>query len=390
MKKCRIQRSRPAATQAHGRGAVVMAALSLPGVWLAPAHAETAPEQGIVAFKYLHYEDSQPGFKRITVRAPSLYVMTPIGSQWAVEGSVVVDSLSGATPRWQTAVSSASAMDEERMAADVKVTRYFERSSYSLGASTSHEHDYVSDALSLSGSWSSSDNNTTWNLGVGGASDRIDPTEGGVAGVSGKTKRTGELIVGVTQALSSVDIVQLNLTYGKGRGYYDDPYKLLDARPGKREQAALLGRWNHYLAGDPSTLRASYRFYRDSFGITAHTLQGEWAKPISEALTLTPSVRLYTQSAAKFYAVAREDETGLPVLPDVQPGQLNSGDQRLSAFGAMALGLKAQYKLDALWTVDVKFEAYEQRSNWRVGGTGSTGVDPFRARFLQVGASRRF
>jgi len=385
-----IKRGRPAASRGAGGGAVVMAALSLPGVWLAPAHAETAPEKGVIAFKYLHYEDSQPGFDRIRVNSPSLYLMTPIGSQWSIEGSAVIDSVSGATPRWQTAVSSASVMHEERKAADIKVTRYFNRSSYSLGVSTSHEHDYVSNALSLGGSWSSDDNNTTWNVGIGGSADQINPTDGGVPNVSGKTKQTGELIAGVTQALSSNDLVQVNLTYGAGHGYYDDPYKLLDTRPDRREQAALLGRWNHYLVGDQSTLRATYRFYRDSYGITAHTVQGEWAKPVSETLILTPAIRLYTQSAANFYATALNDENGRPVLPDPPPGQLNSGDQRLSAFGAVGLSLKAEYRLSALWTVDAKFEAYEQRANWRVGGAGSTGLDPFRARAVQLGASRKF
>ena len=62
-------------------------------------------------------------------------------------------------------------------------------------------------------------------------------------------------------------------------------------RPDKREQASILARWNHYLAGDGSTLRASYRFYRDNFGVTAHTLEGEWAKPVSATLTLTPGGR---------------------------------------------------------------------------------------------------
>jgi hypothetical protein len=384
------QRMKVAVASGRGKGAVVMAALSLPGVWMAPAHADTAPEKGVIAFKYLHYEDSQPGLDRIGVDSPSIYLLAPIGSRWSIEGSAVVDSLSGATPRWQSAVSSASRMSEERKAADVKVTRYFERSSYALGVSTSTEHDYVSNALSFSGSFSSEDNNTTWNWGLGAAHDRIDPTEGAVAAPGRRTKNTGDLLVGVTRALSANDVAQLNLTYSSGHGYYDDPYKLLDQRPDKRRQATLLARWNHHLAGDGSTLRGSYRFYRDSFGVTAHTLQGEWAKPVSETLTLTPSVRLYTQSAANFYAQARVDASGLPILPDVQPGQLNSGDQRLSAFGALSLGLKAEYRIGNIWTVDAKFEAYEQRSSWRVGGSGSTGVLPFRARFIQLGASRTF
>ena len=371
-------------------GAVVGAALSLPGVYVGPALAAGAPEKGVIAFKYLHYQDSQPGLKRIKVDSPSLYLLAPVGSDWSAEGSAVVDTVSGATPRWQSTVSTASTMREERKAADVKVTRYFERAAYAIGASHSSEHDYVSNAASLEGSWSSDDNNTTLNLGVAGASDRIHPVNGGQQNVSNETKKTVEIIVGLTQALSASDLAQVNLTYTHGDGYFSDPYKTLDFRPRQRTQGALLARWNHHFDDDRSTVRLSYRFYRDSYRINAHTVQAEWVKPVTSNFVLTPLVRLYSQSAAYFYVDSLTDAAGFPIFPDVAPGQLNSGDQRLSAFGAITLGLKAEYRITPLWTVDGKFEGYEQRSSWRVGGQGSTGLDPFRATFVQFGASRRF
>jgi hypothetical protein len=182
----------------------------------------------------------------------------------------------------------------------------------------------------------------------------------------------------------------LNATYSQGKGYYNDPYKTLDERPRARKQAAILARWNHYLEDDKSTLRGSYRLYRDSYGIRAHTFQGEWAKPLNEQLTLTPLLRYYSQSAARFYTDAQYDATGFPVFPNPAPGELNSGDQRLSAFGAVTVGLKADYKLTPDWSVDGKFEHYEQRSDWRLGGQGSTGLDPFRATFVQFGANYKF
>ena len=33
---------------------------------------------------------------------------------------------------------------------------------------------------------------------------------------------------------------------------------------------------------------------------------------------------------------------------------------------------------------------YEQRSGWRLGGTGSPGLAQFKARFVQVGVAHRF
>lgn len=60
-------------------GAIIAAALSLPGVIVpATALADTAPERGEIAIKYLQYQDSQPDLSRIRVRAPSVYVMVPL------------------------------------------------------------------------------------------------------------------------------------------------------------------------------------------------------------------------------------------------------------------------------------------------------------------------
>jgi hypothetical protein len=395
MKLARIKATssgkRPGSPSGRGTsGAIVLAALALPGVWQPAAHAEGAPEKGAIAFKYLHYQESQPGLKRIKVDSPSVYILAPVGRDWAVEGSLVVDSLSGATPRWQTAVSSASVMREERAAGDVKVTRYFDRSSYSVGFSHSAEHDYVSNAISLNGSWSTADNNTTWNIGLGSSDDTIKPTSGFVNNVGKRNKRSSEMLVGLTQVLTSTDIVQVNVTFNAGEGFYSDPYKLLDSRPEARKQAAGLVRWNHHFEGDGSTLRSGYRYYRDSYGIKAHTVQLDWAKPLSDDLMLTPLLRYYSQNAARFYTQPEFDSSGQIVIPTVAPAGLSSGDQRLSAFGAVTVGLKADYKLTADWSVDGKLEAYEQRTDWQLGGKSGQALDPFRATFVQFGARYRF
>jgi len=369
-------------------GAIIAAALALPGVL---AHADSAPEHGEVAVKYLQYKDSQPGLDRIKVTAPSIYVLAPLSSQWAVEGSLVSDSVSGATPRYHTAISGATPrMTDERHAGDVRITRYEERSSYSVGISKSKEHDYDSSAVSVGASFSSDDNNRTWNIGLGFASDKIgsenDPT-------LAERKRTTELMFGVTQALTANDLIQLNVTYNRGRGFYSDPYKEPDIRPRQRDQSILLTRWNHHFSDLGATVRTSYRFYHDTFGINAHTLAAEWVQPLGAMFTVTPSLRLYSQSAAKFYFDPVYDPTvGAPYPPGyfTNPPEFISADQRLSAFGAVTVGLKFAVQFTPDWSSDLKMERYEQRSKWRVGGAGSPGLDPFSATFVQVGLNKRF
>jgi hypothetical protein len=369
-------------------GTLVLAAMALPGV----VQAENAPEQGLIGLRFLNYQDSQPGWKRITVNSPSFLLAAPLGRDWGLEATATVDHVSGATPRYHSSVSGASTMDDERKAGDLKVTRYFQRASLSLGGAYSTEHDYLSRAFSVAGTLASDDNNTTWNAGFGHAGDKIDPTEGGYAGtIRDERKRTNDFIVGVTQAVTGDDLVQANLTHSRSTGYLNDPYKALDARPSERRQTALLLRWNHHFAGDGSTLRTSYRAYNDSWQVKASTLQLEWVKPVGGGVSLAPLLRYYTQSAASFYSDPVYDATlGAPFPVGWDANAYNSPDQRLSAFGAFTLGLKLQWAVDELWTFDLKGEAYQQRGEWRAGGEGSQGLEPFKARMLQVGISRKF
>ena len=54
------------------------------------------------------------------------------------------------------------------------------------------------------------------------------------------------------------------------------------------------------------------------------------------------------------------------------------------------MGLQIGVNIGADWLVDLKAERYEQRTGWRVIGTGSPGLDPFQATWLQVGVEKRF
>ena len=374
---------------ASGWGLIALAACALPGVMPAvlpaTAQAEEAPEQGVVALKYSSYEDRQPGLKRLSVKSPSAYLMTPIGREWSVEGSVTHDDVSGASPRYYTDVTGASRMHDDRKAGDLRLTRYFERSTLSVGASHSDEHDYVSNALSLAGTVASEDHNTTWNWGVGAAHDRINPVNDLV---DNETRRTTEWLLGITQALTPQDIVQANLTLTRGRGYFSDPYKLFDARPRQRNATIALVRWNHWWSDLGVATKLSYRFYDDSFGIRSHTVELAADKRLSDTLVLTPSLRYYTQRAASFYYDPVSDPNVYPA-PYGTP-TYSSTDQRMSAFGALGLGLKLAWQFEPDWTLDLKGEQYEQRSDWRLGGHGSPGVDPLTATQWQLGLARRF
>jgi hypothetical protein len=373
---------------------LLSAALALPGLaagvaatmatTATPAHAENAPEQGSLDLKYLTYRDYQPGAGRMRVSAPSFRVLMPLQGQYALEGAFVVDSISGASPLFHDSLSGASGLgvNDLRKAGDLKLTRYFDRAAVGVGFAYSTEHDYVSRAFNLEARIASDNNNTTVSFGVGHASDDIDSVN---LVARGRSKRTTDVLAGITQVLTPQDIVQSNLTFATGRGYYDDPYKAIDVRPDHRDQLAWLTRWNHYVPALDATLRLSARYYRDTFGVRAVTLGAEWMQQFG-SWTLTPSLRYYTQSAADFYH-------GPPFPTGFVPGQTYAADQRLSAFGALTPGIKIGKSFADGWRADFKAEYYEQRGKWRSlvgGGNGGGGLLPLKAQFYQVGLGKDF
>ncbi|MFZ6676155.1 DUF3570 domain-containing protein [Undibacterium sp. Xuan67W] len=366
--------------------ALLTAALILPGM----GYAETAPEHATISLKYLHYEDSQPGLKRITANSPSISLMTPVAGEWSLEGSLTSDAVSGASPRFHTAVSGASRMNDQRTAGDFSVTRFFSRGSLAIGSAYSTEHDYESRALSVTGSYSSENKNTTLTAGLGGSNDRINPTNKIVVN---ETKKTINVLIGLTQIFSAQDIAQFTLTHSRGDGYFSDPYKTFDNRPRNRNQTTFLTRWNHHFAETSGTSRLNYRYYQDSYDVRAHTLAGEYVQPLQHGWTITPLVRLYTQSAASFYFDPVYDaQLGAPFPPGYVFGSNKpmSADQRLSGFGAITVGLKIAKQLTRDWIVDMKVEAYEQRGEWGLFHQGSPGLAPLRAKSIQMGITKQW
>lgn len=367
---------------------ILAAALTLPTAQV--AHADLAPERASVSYKYLDYQDSQPGSDRIGVMANSVKVVAPIAGVWSVEAGLTSDTVSGASPYYYS--QALTSMHDKRTSRQIQLTRYFSRGSLTVGGSYSSESDYFSQGYSVTGNISTEDKNTTFALGLATSDDRINAPKAPTP-VINDTKKTTDVMFGITQVLTVHDLAQLNVSYSDGNGDYSDPYKQFDNRPRHKSQTAVLTRWNHYFPQYDGTGHFSYRYYSDSFGIKAHTLGVEYVQPLPRGWTVTPEIRLYSQTAASFY-VDPSGQTGPTYPPDYSPFSTStaiiSEDQRLSAYGAITYGIKVVNQLDQDWLLDVKFEHYEQQSKWNFMGSDSPGLAPLRARILQLGITRFF
>ncbi|TLU82769.1 MAG: DUF3570 domain-containing protein [Chlorobium sp.] len=355
------------------------------------AYADAAPERGIVSLKYLNYQDWQTGDKpltagmtqdRVSVEAFSLMGMVPIAGEWSLAVTLMKDTVTGASPAHHTA--DIMHLHDLRKSGDIQLTRYFSRGSLTGGLSYSQENDYISRGASLQGSWETEEKNTTWTLGSSFSDDSVEPN---FPGFGQKEKKSVAGLIGVTRVLTKNDIVQVNLGYSHITGYTSDPYRYYDNRPDLRNIVTALCRWNHHFDAGEGTVRLSYRYYRDTWSIRAHTFDAEYVQPLLPGLSITPAVRLYTQTGADFYLPVNPADPSNPAIPPA--GQIHySEDQRLSAFGALTLGFKVSWEIGKEWTVDGKYDHYEQRGEWSLAGTRDTGLATFKAHYFQFGVSR--
>lgn len=368
------------------------AALLLPGL-ASLVQADEPPERQEVAVRFLSYQDGQPGFDRVAVRAPTIQWVGPLAAEWSASARGTLDAVSGASPRYHSTVSGASRMTDRRLASEWKLTWHRPNAAWTFGLDRSAENDYRSTGLSLQVRQAADDRNTEWTLAAAVGRDRIHPVNDPERD---ERRRTASLLAGVTRVLTPEDVAQFNLGVSHGEGSFSDPYKLVDQRPRQRTQFTARAAWNHHLGEVPAVLRSSYRFYRDDWGVQAHAVELAWAYRLSPTLRVTPQLRYATQRAARFYVGVPEDPSvGVPFPAGYASGTSRDGvpvsaDQRLSGFGALTVGLAVDWQ----WTPDLALELaidrYAQRGAWRLGGRGSRGLAPFRASMVQFGCTWRF
>ncbi len=116
-----------------------------------------------------------------------------------------------------------------------------------------------------------------------------------------------------------------------------------DRRPGEKDQVSILARYRHHVEVLNGSLHADYRFYADDWEMMSHTVDLAWYQNFLGWLTITPSVRWYSQSKAFFYD---------PVLPAGTVPKTASSDYRLSPYGAISYRIKAEVEFLDVWNYD--------------------------------------
>ena len=336
----------------------------------------TTRAENALSYKYVDYREDSG---RIAVESHYGLAETDLTPDMRLTLTGVIDTITGATPTGQPppapgAPVPLTELHDRRKAWSAELFRQWPREGVSVSFAHSRESDYVSNGWSLNTLTDFNEKNTTLLLGLAGTDDDVK--------VRYQTpwlkKRSSDFIAGITQLLDPQTSVSFNVGYGRTTGYLSDPYRVIEQytevfpgvflpltygenRPPSRDKFTLFAGMNRAFPRAHGALEADYRFYRDTFGTTAQTLELAWFQKFGDKFTLEPNVRFYDQSAADFYRI---DVTGANFTPTgraMPQGPFFSSDYRLSALRTYDYGLKAIWTIRTSWQIDLAYDRYEMR-----------------------------
>ncbi len=338
-----------------------LGALAAPG-----AHA-----QSTLDFRYLFYKESGG---RTEVSNPTVFLHQDFGEAGGQLSLLLgYDTISGASPTgaYPTAdtVTSASGAtssaniplaqyQDQRKSGTLSYARKFGSHLPSVDLSYSKENDYLSKTWGASDAWTMAHGRGTLHFGYSASRDTVSPT----TSTADYPKSTDGYSAGWTWIAGERDLFDVSATVMNLSGYLDDPYKIVpvgtgtmpDHRPDSRSRRAVVGKYGHYYTSR-AALRTSYRYYWDDWGIKAHTLDIDFDQHVGARWLVSPRLRLYTQTAASFYA------SSLP-----SPETYMSADYRLSSFNSVLGGLTLSYELRSGLTVSAGATAQAQSGRDRI------------------------
>jgi hypothetical protein len=348
------------------------------------AHLGRAAAENHFDYRYENYQEDAG---RIGVDTQSILFETKITSWLTLHGDAVYDAISGATPTGAppgTDIKSMFAfpngpltttvplahMEDQRYAGALDAATTFGPHHITPQFSYSQEHDYISYGGALNYSLDLNEKNTSLNLGWAHAWDTILPYRGESI-TENQHKDTDDFLVGVNQILGPKTTLSVNFTFRNSHGYLDDPYRSVvfadypqdpndpalwpEKRPTFRQSYIPYVTVLQYITPLHASVEGSYRFYDDTFGIKAHTVDLSWHQKITKRVLVSPVFRYYYQTAADFYAPLFPGDPSLD--PSVFPTYY-SADYRLSKLQTFTAGVEISAKVTDFLSLDFGYKRY--------------------------------
>lgn len=311
------------------RGGPAMLALLFAAVVAGPVVAATLPEERADAL-YHYYSGGG-----IDVQGPALLVRKNFAEKYSVTASYYQDSISGASI---DVVTNASAYSETRNQFGLGFDYLYGDTLMSISYTQSDENDYEARTLDVGLSHDFFGGMSTLAMGFSRGDDTVMRVDTSFE----DTVDRFQYRLGWTQILSPTFVAALSYEGISEEGFLNNPYRsarvlgasVQERYPRTRTSNALGIQANKYWGDRSFVTRVKYRFYDDTWGITANNIEFMFSRRLSEKTEFGVGGRFYTQTAANFYSDNFAQEF-----------RYMARDKELSDFTSASIGGRISYEL---------------------------------------------
>lgn len=331
----------------------------------------------------------------MTIDGPSVLIRKKASENVAISGYYYLDSISSASV---DVVSTASPYSEDRHEGQVGVEYLRDKTIMAFNFRISDEDDYLAKSYSANVSQDTFGDLTNLSLGLSYGDNEI--------------KRNGDdnffetseqyrIRAGLSQVITRNMTAAINLEAIADKGFLNNPYRTVrfidnsvpagvgyqaEVYPDTRNSFAAKLSASYFLPYR-AALFAHYRYFNDSWEITAHDVELGYRHPIGDSLELDLKLRYYTQDQAEFYS-------DLYAYRDAQ--NYLARDKELSDFDDITIGAGLTYKLPSALTIGdwpselslqwdyIKFDYSNFRDPTAEGGVGNEPFYDFSAHVVRA------
>lgn len=343
---------------------IVRALMGQPGKLLALALlACVAAGHGAPAFAGVLAEDRADALYHryqgggVTIDGPSVLVRKKIGENFAVNANYYMDFVTSASIDVKL---SASEYKEKRTQKSLGFEFLHGKTTYTANVINSKESDYTADTATFGLSQDMFGDLTTISMGFRRGWNHVYRN---VKDADGNRARdpnfaqqmdTRAYSVGISQILTRNMIASLSLEAITDEGFLNSPYRsvryLAPADPrGFALQSEIYPRTHtsqatafilKYYLPWRAAIEGNYRFYTDSWGVNANTLDITYTHPAWRRWIFEGRLRYYTQGQADFYS---------DLFPRQNFANFIARDKELAKYTGITAGIAASYEFDMPW-----------------------------------------
>lgn len=278
----------------------------------------------------------------VTVDGPSLLVRVGDEKSVSAWGNYYADSVSSASV---DVVTQGSPYDESRREVSVGVDYLHDNTMMDLSFTNSEEDDYQANSGHFAINHSMFGDLTTVTLGYSYARDTVKQNE--QPDFEEHVTRQNYRL-GLSQVLTKNLVVDLAYEAITDEGFLNNPYRSVryvdptvprgysfqpEKYPNTRTSNAASTHMMYYLPYHAS-LRGQYRYYTDTWGINANTVELGYTHPLKMGWTFDLNYRYYKQSKADFYS---------DLFPRENATNFRGRDKELSTFSDHTIGVGVSY-----------------------------------------------